>query len=76
MSAFLKLLPKFKKGNKIEIKKSHRGQFTDYCGGKVTDACISKGKNSTNPKIRKQATFADNARKWKHALGGVIYNVY
>lgn len=76
MSEFLKLLPKLKKGNKIEIKKSHRGQFTDYCGGKVTDACISKGKNSTNPKIRKQATFADNARKWKHALGGVIYNVY
>lgn len=56
----------FKKGNKIHIKKANRGKFTDYCGGKVTQECINRGKNSPNPKIRKRATFASNARKWKH----------
>lgn len=50
--------------NKIHIKKENRGKFTDYCGGKVTSECISKGKNSPNPAIRKRATFAANARKW------------
>lgn len=62
----------YKKGNKIHIKKSHEGSFTEYCGGKVTDECIQKGKNSPNAKIRKRATFAQNARKWKHAQGGII----
>lgn len=50
--------------NKIHIKKENRGKFTDYCGGKVTSECISKGKNSPNPAIKKRATFAANARKW------------
>lgn len=61
-----------KKGGGINIKKSHEGRFTDYCGGKVTSECISRGKNSPNPKTRKQATFAANARKWKHADGGQV----
>ena len=62
----------YKKGHKIHIKKENRGKFTDYCGGKVTNACIQKGKNSPDPRIRKRATFAANARTWKHQLGGVI----
>ena len=56
----------FKKGGKIHIKKENRGKFTDYCGGKVTSECIARGKASSNPAIRKRATFAANARKWKH----------
>lgn len=60
-----------KKGG-INIKKKNRGKFTDYCGGKVTKECIEKGKRSSDPKIRKRATFADNARKWKHKNGGII----
>lgn len=56
----------------IHIKKENRGKFTDYCGGKVTSECIARGKNSSNPAIRKRATFAANARKWKHENGGVI----
>lgn len=52
--------------NKIHIKKENRGKFTDYCGGKVTSECISKGKNSPNPAIKKRATFAANVRKFKH----------
>lgn len=62
----------YKKGHKIRIKKENRGKFTEYCGGNVTDACIQKGKNSPDPKIRKRATFADNARHFKHRFGGQI----
>lgn len=56
----------------IHIKKANRGKFTSYCGGKVTSACIARGKASSNPAIRKRATFAANARKWKHKNGGII----
>lgn len=58
----------------IHIKKENRGSFTEYCGGKVTDACIKKAKNSPSSKIRKQAVFAENARGWarKHQEGGVF----
>ena len=28
----------------IKIKKSHQGLFSEYCGGKVTDECIQRGK--------------------------------
>lgn len=55
-----------KDGNKIHIKKENRGKFTDYCGGKVTSACIQKAKRSGNKTLIKRATFAQNARKWKH----------
>lgn len=57
-------IPYFKKGSGIHIKKENRGKFTDYCGGKVTNECIQRGKNSSDPKIRKRATFAQNARGW------------
>lgn len=67
MSSFL-----YKKGNKIHIKKKNRGKFTEYCGGTVTSECIARGKNSPNPAIRKRATFAANARKWKHLNGGIL----
>lgn len=59
-------IERFKKGYKIQIKKQNRGKFTKYCNGKVTNECIQRGKNSPDPKIRKRATFAANARKFKH----------
>lgn len=62
----------FKKGHKIHIKESQKGTFTRWCGGNVTDECIQRGKNSSNPKIRKKAMFAANVRKWKHKDGGII----
>ena len=62
-----------KNGSGIHIKKKNRGKFTDYCGGQVTQECINKGKHSSNPAIRKRATFADNARKWKHKNGGKAF---
>lgn len=65
-------IQKFKTGSGIHIKKSHKGLFTQYCNGKVTSECIQRGKHSSDPKIRKRATFAANARKWKHRLGGKV----
>ena len=59
-------------GGKIHIKKSNRGKFTKYCGGKVTSECIAKGKRSSDPAVRKRAVFAQNARKFKHAYGGFL----
>lgn len=53
-----------KNGSKIHIKKKNKGSFTSYCGGKITDECITRGKNSKNPITRKRAIFAQNARNW------------
>lgn len=61
-----------KNGSKIHIKKKNRGKFTQYCHGKVTDACIKRAKASGNPTLVKRATFAQNARHFKHKLGGQI----
>lgn len=60
-----------KKGGKtgksqIRIKPENRGKFTDYCGGKVTEECIRRGKNSPNPTTRKRANFAAVTRTWRH----------
>lgn len=65
-----------KNGSGIHIKESQKGSFTKYCKGKVTNECIQKGKNSPDPKIRKKATFADNARHFKHRLGGNIVEAF
>ena len=68
----MNILEFLKNGSSIHIKEKNKGKFTSYCGGKVTDECIQKGKNSSNPVIRKRATFAQNARRWKHQEGGII----
>ena len=67
---FSNLIPIGKSG--IHIKEKNKGSFTTYCGGKVTNECIQRAKNSSNPKIRKKAIFAQNARRWKHQFGGTI----
>ena len=54
----------FLKYGGIRIKKKNKGKFTDYCNGKVTQACINRGKHSSNPITRKRAIFADNVRHW------------
>lgn len=63
----------YKSGGTIHIKKKNLGSFTRYCNGKVTEECIRKGKNSSNPTTRKRANFAWVARhKFKHEDGGKI----
>jgi hypothetical protein len=60
--------PKGKSG--IKIKPSKVGTFTAWCKrngfASVTSACIAKGKKAKSGAIRKKATFAGNARRWKH----------
>lgn len=67
----LEQIPILKKGG-IHIKKKNRGKFTEYCGGKVTEECIARGKRSKNPLTRKRANFASVSRKWKHENGGIL----
>lgn len=67
------MLIELKKGNKIYIKPKNRGKFTKYCHGKVTDECIRRAKASGNPTLIKRATFAQNARRWKHKEGGKAF---
>lgn len=56
------------KDGEILIKKENRGKFTEHCKdlgySKVTQKCIDRGKQSSNPVTKKRAVFADNARKW------------
>ena len=54
----------------IKINKKNIGKFTSYCGGKVTQQCIDKAKQSKNKTLVKRAVFAENARKWQQ--GGVL----
>jgi hypothetical protein len=53
---------------RIHIKPSRRGTFTEWCkrhGFKgVTAECIAMAKRSKDPRIRRKAIFAENARKW------------
>lgn len=56
------------KKNRIDIRESNRGKFTDYCKGLgysgVTDDCIRQGKKSESKGVRAMATFAMNAKSW------------
>lgn len=67
------MLEFLKNGSGIHIKEKNKGSFTRWCGGNVTEECIRRGKASSNPKIRKKATFADNARHFKHRKGGKVF---
>jgi oligoendopeptidase F len=57
-----------RKRKPIKIKKSNRGKLRKSAGAKkgkrIPVAKLRKMKKSKNPKTRKRATFALNARKW------------
>ena len=57
-----------KRRRPIKIKKSNRGKLRKSAGAKkgrkIPVAKLRKMKKSKNPKTRKRATFALNARKW------------
>jgi oligoendopeptidase F len=52
----------------IKIKKANRGKLRKAAGTKkgqtIPVSKLRKMKNSKNPKTRKRATFALNARRW------------
>lgn len=64
----------FKKGGGIHINPKNKGKFnaTKKRTGKSTEELT----HSKNPKTRKRAIFAQNARKWKHKKwGGIMFKV-
>lgn len=56
----------------IHIKPENRGKFTAYKErtGKTTEEAL----HSPNAHVRQMANFARNASKWKHAMGGNMYD--
>ena len=60
----------FKDGGTIHIKKKNRGKFTAL--KKRTGHSASWFKAHGTPAQKKMATFALNARKWKHSEGGLM----
>jgi oligoendopeptidase F len=54
----------------IHIKKANRGKLRKAAGTKkgrkIPVSTLRRLKKSSNPKTRKRATFALNARKWRH----------
>ena len=61
----------FAKGGGIHIKKKNRGKFTAL--KKRTGKSASWFKAHGTPAQKKMATFALNARKWKHGDGGPLF---
>jgi hypothetical protein len=54
----------------IKIKPSHKGKLHRALGvpeGKpIPAAKVAAAKRSSSPALRKEATFAQNAKSWKH----------
>lgn len=69
-SKYLSQLPVNKEGGTIHIKKKNKGKFTEYKKrtGKTTEEAL----HSSDPKVRKMANFAKNAKKFKHQMGGQL----
>jgi hypothetical protein len=53
----------------IKIKPSHKGKLHKALGvkqgQKIPASRLAAAKRSSSPAVRKEATFAQNARKWK-----------
>jgi len=54
----------------IEIKPSHKGKLHKALGvapgSKIPEAKIEAAKHSSSLALRKEATFAENAKHWNH----------
>ena len=54
----------------INIKPSHKGKLHKAlgvpAGKKIPASKLAAAKNSKSAAVRKEATFAANAKKWKH----------
>jgi hypothetical protein len=60
----------------IHIKPSHKGLLHKDLGvpqgQKIPASKIAAAKHSSNPAVRKRATFAQNAKSWHHSsIGGM-----
>lgn len=58
------------RGGGIHIKPENKGKLHKELGvaegKKIPEAKLEKAKHSENPKERERATFAENAKKFKH----------
>jgi len=58
----------------IEIKKSHEGLLHKRLhvpeGQPIPEAKIKRAEHSNDPSLRKEAQFADNAKKFHHPGNG------
>lgn len=68
---YFKDVPVAKSG--IYIKPENRGKFTET--KKRTGKTTEELTHSKNPLTRKRAIFAQNAKKWKHFLGGSFQGI-
>lgn len=63
-------MPRKRRKSGIHIKKSNRGKLRKSTGTKkgqkIPVSKLRKMKRSKNPKTRKRANFALNARKWRN----------
>ena len=57
----------------IKIKPENKGKLHKALGvakgQKIPAAKVAAAKNSSDPALRKEATFAQNAKKWSHKGG-------
>lgn len=62
-----------KRKSGINIKKSNKGKLRKTAktkkGSKIPVSKLKRMKKSKNPKTRRRATFALNARKWSNKKG-------
>lgn len=70
-------IPYYKEGNTIHIKKENRGKFTRSAkehnmGVQEFATHVLNNKDKYNSTLVKRANFAKNAKKFKHAKGGLI----
>ncbi len=57
----------YKKPMKLKLKKGALHRALGISAGRgISLAKLRKAKQSSSPLMRKRATFAENARKWKH----------
>ncbi len=60
----------FAGGGGIHIKPSHKGLLHKDLGvpegNPIPSGKLASAKNSSDPAVRKRATFAANAKKWHH----------
>jgi oligoendopeptidase F len=63
------VIPTARRKSGIHIKKSNRGKLRKAAGAKkgqkIPVSKLQQMKKSKNPKTRKRANFALNARRWK-----------
>lgn len=64
----------YRNGGGIHIKKENRGKFNELL--ERTGKSASWFKKHGTPLQKKRATFALNARKWQHADGGSLDNIF